>query len=83
MDKDDFMKHNLKQILLVIFLSFCVLSTQIIFAADGDLDTTFGNGGIVTTNMNTGPDIGYAVALQTDGKLLLLDQQRMEQMLIF
>jgi uncharacterized delta-60 repeat protein len=35
----------------------------------GQLDTTFGSGGIVTTAIGTGA-IAYATALQTDGKIL-------------
>lgn len=40
-------------------------------AADGDLDSTFGNGGIVTTDFNHSTDIAYAVARQADGKLVV------------
>ena len=37
---------------------------------DGDLDPTFGNGGIVMTDFNTSTDLANAVALQPDGKLI-------------
>jgi uncharacterized delta-60 repeat protein len=40
-------------------------------AADGDLDPTFGTGGKVTTDFNHSTDIAYAVALQSDGKLVV------------
>src|SRR5690242_20170094 len=36
----------------------------------GDLDPTFGNGGTVTTDLNSGYDWAYAVAVQPDGKVV-------------
>jgi len=41
-------------------------------AAPGDLDTSFGNGGIVTTEFGIGPDHGVDIALQPDGKALVV-----------
>ncbi|KFE66236.1 delta-60 repeat domain-containing protein [Hyalangium minutum] len=38
---------------------------------DGDLDTGFGTGGKVTTPINAGSDEAYAVAVQSDGKILV------------
>lgn len=43
-------------------------------AADGDLDPTFGTGGQVTTDFNKSTDIANAVALQPDGKLVVVGQ---------
>ncbi|PYK09460.1 MAG: hypothetical protein DME65_11915 [Verrucomicrobia bacterium] len=40
-------------------------------AADGDLDPAFGVGGVVMTDFNNSTDIANAVALQTDGKLVV------------
>lgn len=41
-------------------------------AASGDLDPTFGSGGKVTTDFGLGvSDIGQAVAIQTDGKIVV------------
>jgi uncharacterized delta-60 repeat protein len=40
------------------------------FNPDGSLDSTFGNGGIVTTNINTDNDRPYALARQSDGKIV-------------
>ena len=40
------------------------------YNADGTLDTTFGNGGIVTTNVGPNDDQAYAIALQSDGKIV-------------
>jgi len=42
------------------------------YEADGDLDPTFGGGdGIVTTSVGTGFAFAYAVALQSDGKIVV------------
>jgi uncharacterized delta-60 repeat protein len=38
---------------------------------DGDLDPTFGVGGVVMTDFNTSTDLANAVALQADGKLVV------------
>ena len=47
---------------------------QMVQAADGDLDSTFGTGGMVTTDINRSTDIGNAVAIQADGKLVVVGQ---------
>jgi uncharacterized delta-60 repeat protein len=41
------------------------------FTADGQLDPTFGSGGIVRTDIEGGADEAAAAALQPDGKILL------------
>src|SRR5438093_12045130 len=46
-------------------------SGQTAQAAAGDLDPTFGTGGQVTTDFNHSTDIANAVALQSDGKLVV------------
>jgi uncharacterized delta-60 repeat protein len=42
------------------------------FNSDGTADTTFDSNGIVTTNFFTGDDYGNAVALQPDGKIIVV-----------
>src|SRR5207244_8639500 len=42
------------------------------FNTDGSLDTGFGSGGLVTTSFSTGNDRAYAVALQSDGKIVVV-----------
>src|SRR6266699_706229 len=49
-------------------------SVQMAQAADGDLDPTFGTGGMVTTDINHSTDIANAVAVQADGKLVVVGQ---------
>ena len=41
------------------------------FNTDGSLDSTFGNGGLVTTAFSTGNDEGWAVEIQPDGKIVV------------
>ena len=46
--------------------------TVIRYNSDGSLDNTFGNIGVVTTDLQTGSDdIAYSIALQNDGKIIL------------
>jgi uncharacterized delta-60 repeat protein len=40
------------------------------FNSDGSADPTFGNGGMVTTNVGTDDDTAYALARQSDGKIV-------------
>ena len=41
------------------------------YTADGVPDTTFGTGGVVTTDFNSNNDEAYAVAVQGDGKIVV------------
>lgn len=41
------------------------------FNTDGTLDTTFGNGGKVSTDVDGREDHGYAIALQPDSKIVM------------
>ena len=50
------------------------ISPQLAQAADGDLDPTFGTGGMVMTDLNRSTDIANAVAVQADGKLVVVGQ---------
>src|SRR5437763_2817462 len=54
-----------------IALAF-VVSGQTVLAVDGDLDPTFGTDGKVLTDFDHSTDIAYAVAVQTDGKLVVV-----------
>jgi uncharacterized delta-60 repeat protein len=42
------------------------------FNSNGSLDTTFGTGGFVNTNFDTGNDSAYDVAIQSDGKIVVV-----------
>jgi uncharacterized delta-60 repeat protein len=50
------------------------VSTHMAQATDGDLDPTFGTGGMVMTDINRSTDIANAVAVQADGKLVVVGQ---------
>ena len=44
------------------------------YNSDGSLDTTFSGDGILTTAIGTSDDLGYSVAVQADGKILVSGQ---------
>jgi uncharacterized delta-60 repeat protein len=48
-----------------------LLSSTIALAQDGSLDLSFGTSGKVTTAIGTTNDLGYTVAVQTDGKIVV------------
>lgn len=52
----------------------CLIGPQVAAAAAGDLDPTFGTGGMVTTDIGRSTDIANAVAIQADGKLVVVGQ---------
>ena len=54
-------------IILTFFPSF-----QMARAADGDLDPLFGSGGTLMTDLGQSTDIATAVAIQADGKLVVV-----------
>jgi uncharacterized delta-60 repeat protein len=41
------------------------------YTTNGALDLTFGTGGIVTTPIGSGSDLGFSVAIQTDGNIVV------------
>jgi len=51
-----------------------LISPQLAEAAAGDLDPTFGTAGMVTTDINRSTDIAQAVAIQADGKLVVVGE---------
>jgi uncharacterized delta-60 repeat protein len=60
-------KHVSTAFLALMLLATLSGSAQ---AAPGDLDPTFGTGGLVTTDFGGRGDFGLAVALQSDGKIV-------------
>ncbi|MDH3327970.1 MAG: delta-60 repeat domain-containing protein [Desulfobulbaceae bacterium] len=53
--------------IFIILTCFCLS----LFAAAGELDSTFGNDGRIATSVGNYNDQAYAVALQQDGKILV------------
>jgi uncharacterized delta-60 repeat protein len=49
----------------------CVLAGAPAQGADGDLDPTFGRGGLKMTDFHGGADLAHAVAIQADGKIVV------------
>jgi uncharacterized delta-60 repeat protein len=60
-------------VVAVTVLAF-IASTGAARGAAGDLDSTFGRGGKVITDFNHTTDIANAVALQADGKIIVVGQ---------
>jgi uncharacterized delta-60 repeat protein len=48
-----------------------LLSSAAAWAAGGDLDPSFGTGGLVVSTLSPAADVGHAVAVQPDGKIVL------------
>ena len=64
-------KLDLKRIILASILTFSLSNLQSpVWAADGDLDTTFDTDGKQTTAIGLGAEIAYSVVLQSDGKIV-------------
>ena len=51
-------------------LAVLITMALALHAADGDLDVTFGIGGEVTTDFSGGNDYAFALALQSDGRIV-------------
>ncbi|HZS16901.1 MAG TPA: delta-60 repeat domain-containing protein [Candidatus Udaeobacter sp.] len=64
--------HN--PLLVAAFALPLFISSQSARAAGGDLDPAFGSGGMVTTDLNRSTDLANAVAIQADGKLVVVGQ---------
>jgi len=54
-----------------LFTILLVAFSSVAFAQAGNLDNTFGNGGIVTTAVGSGNDWANSMAIQADGKIVV------------
>lgn len=59
-------------IIAVIAVTLLVTARTSIAAADGDLDSTFGSGGKVTTDFSGRSNGASAIAMQSDGKIVVV-----------
>lgn len=55
----------------LLLLGIILITTNNAYSQAGILDSGFGTGGKVITSINSGSDKAYAVALQTDGKIVV------------
>ena len=55
----------------IAFLLVAPMLATPALAAPGDLDTSFGIGGKVTTPIGSNDDVGFSMAVQSDGKILV------------
>ena len=66
------MKTRAMRVLLASVVVWCVVGVGAAVAAPGDLDATFGTGGTVTTAINSGADRAYGVAVDSQGRVILV-----------
>jgi hypothetical protein len=59
---------------VIVFVFLLFRFSQPATAADGDLDTSFGGTGTVTTDFPGNADHAYAGAIQADGKIVVAGQ---------
>ena len=64
------MVRRVSVLFLLLSLSL-VLALPVAASGPGDLDTTFDTDGKVTTDFGGGGDVGYALAIQSDGKIVV------------
>src|ERR1700690_2528069 len=64
-----FKKNHLEGLALAIVAALAI--SMVALAAAGGLDPTFGNGGKVTTFIGSSNSVANAVAVQSDGKILV------------
>ena len=52
-------------------LGVIIFATNV-YSQPGSLDASFGTGGKVVTSINSGSDKAYGIALQSDGKIIVI-----------
>src|SRR5262245_28685612 len=70
----DFHREDAMSKLFAAILVGCTLAVAplVALAGDANLDPTFGNFGVVTTNLQFNNDVAVGVALQNDGKIVVV-----------
>jgi uncharacterized delta-60 repeat protein len=66
-----FQERKRVSFLVAVALAALIVLPNRLYAAAGDLDTSFGTGGKVTTDFSPGLDRATAVAIQPDGKIVV------------
>ena len=70
------MKCIFSPIALPLFFVMLLLQSTNSKAQDGSLDLLFDTDGKVTTAIGTAGDVGYSIAIQTDGKIVVAGEQQ-------
>src|SRR5690242_10721081 len=65
-------KTNLPRLWHAVIIGAALILCPPANAADGDLDPTFGVGGLVTTDFGNPGDSGRGVAIQSDDKIIVV-----------
>ena len=61
-----------RAVVFSVLMLLCLLVPHLAQAAAGDLDPTFGVGGQLMTDIKRSTDLANAVAIQADGKLVVV-----------
>jgi uncharacterized delta-60 repeat protein len=64
-------RNIITAVLVITFVSFLTISLEVL-AAPGDLDSSFNGTGIVTTIFGSGTDENPGIAVQADGKIVVV-----------
>ena len=64
----------LRNFICAVTLALLFLAPRSTQAAAGDLDSRFGNGGMVQTDFSGGDDYGFGAKIQADGKTVVVGQ---------
>ena len=59
---------------IFVIMALLFIAPRLVQAVAGDLDPTFGNGGVVQTDFSGGDDYGFGVKVQSDGKTVVVGQ---------
>src|SRR5436190_3031392 len=57
-----------------VIMALLFIAPRLVQATAGDLDPTFGNGGVVQTDFSGGDDYGFGVKIQADGKSVVVGE---------
>src|SRR5512134_572162 len=70
--KTKFLPNRMQHVSFALILLATLIANTGALAAGGILDPTFGTNGVVVTDLGGPSDIGADIALQPDGKILML-----------
>ncbi len=63
----------MKKVIISLMIALFLFSAKTLQAQNpGDLDESFGSSGLVTTDIASNDDYGYSIAIQSDGKIVVV-----------